>query len=188
MSPKVAFLGNGLTASGNWAEWLPEYDVINLAVSGNTTADLLTGLDAVVAVNPDVVVVEAGTNDISDRRTDEYVVRNLEMTLCILRRRLPQAGILVQSVLPRERDFAETICSVNRHLWQFAPTEHAQFLDLWPALAGQDGELIPAYAVDTLHLTAEGYHAWLTALRPALQRLIERMTSTTVRPVRDVRA
>ena len=183
MSPIVAFLGNGLTASGNWAEWLPKYDVINLGVSGNTTADLLTGLDAVVALSPDVVVVEVGTNDIGDRKTDEHVVRNVEMTLCILRRQLPQAGILVQSVLPRGRDFTKTICSVNRHLRQFAPTQRAQYLDLWPALAGQDGELIPAFAVDSLHLTPEGYNAWLVQLRQALQGLIERAPSTTARPV-----
>ena len=188
MSPTVAFLGNGLTASGNWAEWLPEYDVLNLAVCGYTTADLLAGLDAVVALRPDVVVLEVGTNDISDRKSDEDIVRNLEMTLCVLRRRLPRAGILVQSVLPRERDFTKTIRSVNRHLWQFAPTEHAQYLDLWPALAGPDGELLPAYAVDSLHLTKEGYSAWLAELRPALQRLIERAPSRTSRPMRDLQA
>ena len=63
------------------------------------------------------------------------------------------------------------IRDVNRHLWQFAPTVHAMWLDLWPALALEDGELNPAYSDDRLHLNEAGYSAWLAELKPAIERL-----------------
>jgi lysophospholipase L1-like esterase len=145
MSGSVVFVGDGLTASGSWAEWLPEYEVHNLGVNGYTTDEVVTSVDEVVALQPDAVVLEAGTNDLGWRRSDEYIVRNLETVLCSLRKRLPGTRILVVSVPPRERDFADTLRSINRHLRQFAPTQHAQFLDLWPRLAQPDGELDVAY-------------------------------------------
>ena len=60
---------------------------------------------------------------------------------------------------------------MNRHLWQFAPTVHAMWLDLWPAMALEDGELNPAYSDDRLHLNEAGYSAWLAELKPAIERL-----------------
>jgi lysophospholipase L1-like esterase len=173
MSPTIVFLGDGLTASGNWEEWLPDYNVVNLAVSGNTVDDVIGRLDEVDTLSPDAVVLQVGTNDLGARKSDEYVVRKLETLLSTLRRRQPHTLILVQSVLPREPDFAQTIRSINRHLWQFAPTQHAQYLDLWPTFAQQSGGLDPEYSIDSVHLTQEGYAAWLTELKPTLQLLME---------------
>ena len=51
--------------------------------------------------------------------------------------------------MPRGHEFADQIRDINRHLWQFAPTVHAQWLDLWPALALEDGELNPALHATT---------------------------------------
>ena len=90
---------------------------------------------------------------------------------------------MVQSVLPRDRDFAGTIRSINRHVWQYAPTQHVQYLDLWPVLALPDGELDPTFGIDRLHLNEAGYAAWLAELRPGLEMLFERPPSTTSIPI-----
>jgi lysophospholipase L1-like esterase len=79
--------------------------------------------------------------------------------------------MLLQSILPRAREFADQIQTANIHLRQFAATVRAQYLDLWPALALESGELNPAFSDDQLHLNAAGYDAWLGELRPALERL-----------------
>jgi lysophospholipase L1-like esterase len=183
MSVSLAFVGDGLVAGGQWDEWLPDHDVHNLAASGNTTDEVISQLDQVTEMRPDAIVIGVGTNDLGWRKSDEYVVRNLETILHTLRRALPDTRIMVQSVLPRDRDFAETIRSINRHLWQYAPTEHAQYLDLWPVLALPDGELDPTLGIDRLHLNPAGYEAWLTELKPALVTLFERSPSTTSIPI-----
>jgi lysophospholipase L1-like esterase len=134
-------------------------------------------------LNPDAVILLAGTNDLGWRRSDEYIVRNLETILWDLRKLLPDARILVQSVTPREREYAETIRSVNRHLWQFAPTQKAAYLDLWPTLALEDGEINPEYSEDRLRLTEAGYEAWLRELRPAIDELLARPPATSSIPI-----
>lgn len=168
----IVFVGDGLTKDGRWEEWFPECRVHNLGISGDTTDDVIARLDAVVEVHADVVVLQVGTMDIGWRKPDEYVARNIETILCILRRRLPEARIMVLSVLPRERDVAETIRSINCHIWQFAATQHVQYLDLWPALAQPDGELSACYSNDYVNFTSEGYEAWLAELKPALELML----------------
>ncbi|MBC7441066.1 MAG: hypothetical protein H7311_00820 [Ramlibacter sp.] len=186
MSGSVVFMGDGLTAGGLWAEWLPEYDVHNVGVSGYTTDEVVAGIDAVVDLQPDAVVLGAGTNDLGWRRSDEYIVRNLETAICALRKRLPATRLLIVSVPPRERDYANTLHSINRHLRQFVPTQHAAYLDLWPRLASPDGEIDPDFSDDRLHLNADGYAAWLSELRPALERLFDRPPSSMVIPIPHV--
>lgn len=165
----IAFVGDSLTALGQWDEWFPGESVRNLGVGGDTTDELIARLPEVIELSPATVVLLVGTNDLAWRRSVEYVVRNVETILVQLRRGLPDAYLLVQSVLPREREYSDAIKDINRHLWQFAPTVRAQYLDLWPVFALEDGSMNPEYSDDFLHLSAAGYDAWLTELRPALE-------------------
>ncbi len=170
-SRRVVFLGDSITASGDWASWFPDVDAVNLGVSGDTTDDLLARLDAVIAEAPDDISLLVGTNDLGHRLSVEHLVRNIQSLLVDLRRELPGTRLLLQSIMPRGAEFAEQVQEANIHLWQFAPTVHAQYLDLWPALAADDGALRAEYSDDGLHLTPAGYEAWLVELRPALERL-----------------
>jgi lysophospholipase L1-like esterase len=165
----ITFVGDSLTALGHWDEWFPGETVRNFGVSGDTTDDVIARLPQVVEEAPSTIVLLIGTNDLAWRRSAEYIVRNIETALVQLRRDLPEAYLLVQSVLPREREYADVIKDINRHLWQFAPTVRAQYLDLWPAFALADGSLNPELCEDDLHLLDAGYDAWLAELRPALE-------------------
>jgi len=167
----VLFLGDSITQGGDWATWFPGVTTLNFGVAGNSSEDVLGRLDTVVEARPDEIVLLIGTNDLGMRRNVEQLVRNIQSILVDLRRALLASRMLVQSVLPRGREFADRIREANIHLRQFAPTVHAQYLDLWPTMALEDGELNPAYSDDRLHLNAAGYEAWLAELRPALERL-----------------
>lgn len=163
----LLLLGDSLTEAGPWEQAFPDREVVNAGVTGDTTADIAARLDDVLAVRPGVVVVMAGTNE-SRRATVEQVVRGLEEILFQLRHGLPDARLIVCSVLPRERERAEWIREVNIHVRQFAPTVKAEFLDLWPAFAEEDGELRDDFTTDRLHLTDAGYAAWVEGLRAQL--------------------
>jgi lysophospholipase L1-like esterase len=167
----TAFVGDSLTEAGCWSEWLPETTVINFGVSGNTTDDVLAGVDIVIDKNPDTVVLLIGTNDLVWNRSVEHIVRNIESILVNLRQGLPDTQLLVQSLLPRSPEFANHIKEINRHLWQFAPTVKAQYLDLWPVFSRDGVSLAPEYSDDVLHVNEAGYTAWLSELRPALESL-----------------
>jgi lysophospholipase L1-like esterase len=180
----VVFLGDSLTEAGDWAAWFPELNVLNFGVGGDTSEDVLNRLDSVVEAQPDEIVLLIGTNDLGLRRNVESMVRNVQSTLVELRRQLPGSRLLVQSIMPRGREFADRIREANIHLRQFSATVHAQFLDLWPTMALEDGELNPAYSDDRLHLNEAGYEAWLSELRPALMRLRELPPMTS--PIRAI--
>ncbi len=181
----IVFLGDSITQDGAWDEWFPEFSTVNAGVGGDTTDDVLARLDDVVALAPAEIVLLVGTNDLGTRQTVEHLVRNIE-TICVtLRRELPGSRMLVQSIMPRGREFAQRIREANIHLRQFSSTVHAQYLDLWPALALDDGEVNPAFSDDRLHLNSAGYEAWLGELRPALARLRDLPPMTT--PIQIVR-
>jgi len=169
--PLTVFLGDSLTNHGEWADWFPDRETVNLGVSGDTTDDLVARLDEVVELRPEAIALLVGTNDLGTRKTVEHLVRNVEYLLVTLRRALPGTRMLLQSILPRGREFAAQVQDANRHLRQFAPTVNAQYLDLWPSFALEDGEIDPAYSADRLHLTDAGYQRWLDELRPAFERL-----------------
>ena len=177
----TVFVGDSITAGGRWEEWFPDEDVRNLGVGGDTTDALIARLDDVIALRPGTVVLLIGTNDLAWRRSAEHIVRNIETILVTLRRELPDAQLLVQSVMPRERAYAETIKDVNRHLWQFASTVRAQYLDLWPALATGQDAIDEQYSDDSLHLNENGYQVWLSELRGALETLHD--VPPTSRPI-----
>jgi lysophospholipase L1-like esterase len=167
----IAFFGDSITAHGDWAAWFPDRETHNLGVGGNTTDDLIARLDEVIDLHPDAVALLAGTNDLGQRKSVEHLVRNIEYVLVTLRKALPGTRMLVQSIMPRGAEFAERVHDANRHLRQFAPNVNALYLDLWPALAGPNDEIAPEFSDDKLHLTSAGYQAWLSELRPALERL-----------------
>jgi lysophospholipase L1-like esterase len=181
----IVFVGDSLVGEGDWESWLGDQTVHNLGVSGDTTDDVLARLDSVIDLQPDEVLLLVGTNDLGTRKTVEHLVRNIESMLIELRRELPDSRVLVHSILPRGREFARNIKEANIHLRQFCATVRAQYLDLWPALAREDGSMDPQFSRDQLHLNDEGYRAWVAELLPALERLRELPPMTS--PIRVIR-
>ena len=91
----VLFLGDSITAQGSWDTWLPDEHTLNQGVSGDTTDGVLARLEAVVAEQPEVIVLLIGTNDFGNHRASaEHVVRNVETILVTLRRELPGVRLL----------------------------------------------------------------------------------------------
>ena len=167
-SSTTVFLGDSLTEQGDWAQRFPELNVVNLGVSGDTTEQVLERLQEVVDTAPSTVVVMVGTNDLAWRRSVEQIVRNVESILWRLHRDLPDTRVLVQSVLPRDREVADRVREINIHVRQFAPTVKAEWVDLWPVFAEPDGEISARYSDDRLHLNEAGYAAWAEELRKHL--------------------
>ena len=169
----VLFLGDSITEQGSWDAWLPDERTVNQGIGGDTTDGVLARLDAVVAEQPEVIVLLIGTNDFGNHRASvEHVVRGVESILVTLRRELPGVRLLLVSILPRQAEYAAKIEEANRHLRQFVATCHAQYLDAWPALADGD-HLDERFTEDGLHLTEEGYRAYVGELLPALERVRE---------------
>ena len=115
-----------------------------------------------------------GTNDLSAGISLAEIVRNVRALLDEIERRAPGTPVFVQSVMPRTARFRDDIRLLNaayRALVDAAPA-HVQYLDLWPALADEEGLLRSAFTEDGLHLGGAGYAAWVDVLRPYVTKVL----------------
>lgn len=169
MTKRVVFLGDSLTAMGLWQEWFPDYACFNQGVGGETTADLLKRLDAVGEQRPDQILLLIGTNDIHTEVPDSQILANLRAILERIGEGSPanpsNAKVVVQGLLPRTLELKERIDGLNREYATISEEYGAQFIDVTPALADQDGALRADFTDDMLHLTPPGYEVWVEVLK-----------------------
>ena len=166
---EVVFLGDSLTEAGPWADAYPALPSVNRGLWGDRIRDMTARLDVVAASRPGTVVVMAGINDLLKGASVEAAASDYAALLEGLEA-LGPSRIVLQSVLPCDRPGCdpERIAALNRRVAALAEASAvAAFADVAGALSEGRG-LRPGHAYDGLHLTAEGYAAWIEALRPHL--------------------
>ena len=180
------FLGDSITEF--WPElgknvWQAEFGrmrVLNCGVSGDTTQNMLYRLThgEFENVTPKVVVVLAGTNNLSlfpDLEPDD-LVRGLQRTVSTLRAKSPSSKILLLSILPSGQPsdpIRERILDTNQRLAALSDGTSVIYLDIFSAFLDARGRFLPAVSQDGTHLTAKGYQVWADSMRPTLRKLLQ---------------
>jgi lysophospholipase L1-like esterase len=169
----VVFLGDSITEQGIWEQWLPELATLNRGIGGDTVSGVTARL--ATAINePAAISLLVGTNDLSGfgaSRDTSAIAAQLRNLVEELRRRTPDAALLVNSVMPRGKSMAHRVIALNAEVARIAEDAGATYLDLWPILADRDGGLRDEFSLDHVHLNGPGYEAWVAALRPLLSSL-----------------
>lgn len=167
---RVLFLGDSITEQGLWPEWFPALPTLNRGISGDTVHEVRARLDSAVRA-PSTISLLVGTNDLSGlgRSRDVVVIaREFRGLVEDLRRRAPDAHLIVNSVMPRKATFADQVRALNHEYAAIARAADATWLDLWPVLSDGAGSLRAQFTGDSLHLNGAGFAAWVEALRPLL--------------------
>jgi lysophospholipase L1-like esterase len=172
----VVVVGDSLTERGEWWELL-DRPVANRGVAGDTVAAVRARLDDIVALDPRVVVLGVGINDLLAGASPEALAAHHARLIGELRERLPRARIVVESLLPirdalvaRDAELTSaTVRRANELCRRAAAAAGVDWLDLHARLADPHGELDPRYSSDGLHLSGAGYRAWAAALVPYLR-------------------
>jgi lysophospholipase L1-like esterase len=128
-------------------------------------------------VNPKVIVLLAGTNDVG--RTPhadvaEEVPKKILALIDRCRAKAPGATIILTAIFPRN-DTTEAnpvIGQINAKIATFADAKTVRFLNINDQLADQDGQLREGVTMDKLHLSAKGYQIWADALKPLLTEIL----------------
>ncbi len=146
---------------------------LNQGISGDTTRNILARLSAFGKARPKLIYLMAGVNDLKLGATDIEIVWNLQSIMRRLRTEHPQAQLIVQSILPTRSPMIQNarIPVINRQIAAIAQREGATYLDLYSQFVAQDGELMPAYTVDGIHLSAQGYERWQSVVQRAELRV-----------------
>jgi (4-O-methyl)-D-glucuronate---lignin esterase len=141
-------------------------------------------------VNPRVIVILAGTNNVGARPGGpakvENITRGLQAVVDVSRQKAPQAVIVLTAIFPRNDNMAvmPEIDRINENLARLADGMRVRFLNVNRRLADATGRLFDGMmnARDKLHPTLMGYQVWADALKPIFTELLGPPASTDSAP------
>lgn len=177
---RVVFLGNSIFEG--WSVARPEFfqgkPYFNRGISGQVTAQMLLRFqEDVVALQPDVLVVKAGINDIAENAGPYDQLKTVNNIKSIVQ--LAQANkikVVLCSVLPANRFIwrtalspADKVIELNNALKILAKTQGVYYLDLYTSLVDGQKGMKSEYANDGVHPTVEGYKV----LEPLVEEAIK---------------
>ncbi len=167
---RIVFFGDSITEHWPMALSFPGKAYVNRGLSGQTTPQMLVRFrQDVLALEPKVVVILAGTNDIAGN-TGPISLEEIEANLASMVELARAHGVRVvlSSVLPvhnytREAELAfplrppEKIAALNQWLKGYAAQTSSVYLDYATAMADGRGFLRRELAADGLHPNKTGY-------------------------------
>jgi lysophospholipase L1-like esterase len=164
----------------NWTKNFFGWNAADFGWGGDTTQNILWRLEngELDGVQPKVVVVLAGTNNLPSAARDDdakaaEISRGIAAIVKTIRGKAPNATVILTAVFPRNDrpGLTGAITKINASLERLAG-ERIQFLNVNDRLADADGRLFDGMMGDGLHPTLKGYQVWADALKPILTRLL----------------
>jgi len=167
----------------NWRQNFFGWNAANFGWGGDTTQNILwrLGSGELDNVNPKIIVLMAGTNNIgklspqsSDDPRIEEVTRGIKAILEVCRKKAPRATIVLMGITPRNDNLAviPIINQINANISKFADGKKIRYVNINDKLADKDGKLFEGMSSDGLHLDLKGYQVWADALKPIFTRLL----------------
>ena len=170
----ILFVGDSITHGTNWAEWIDFAEVQNISVPGFSTDDVLNQLPDIERINPAIISLLIGTNDIGNpdlnSSGEEVGQKVLDVVFGILSKN-QHVKMVVNSILPRSEIFADRIWVANEII-SSGVKDVATYVDCWPSLSvGKQlkDEYLLVDGFDA-HLSDAGYAAWRSVLFPVLRK------------------
>ena len=163
---RVVFMGDSITQGWNLERSFPGKPYINRGISGQTSPQMLLRFrQDVIDLQPKVVVILAGTNDIAENTgpmTPEETEGNL-MSMAELAR-ANGIRVVLCSVLPsvdfpwhRGLDPAPRIVGLNKWIRNYAAEKGYVYVDYYSAMKDAQGGLPPTLSRDGVHPLPAGY-------------------------------
>ncbi|WP_299553798.1 SGNH/GDSL hydrolase family protein [Seonamhaeicola sp.] len=165
---RVVFMGNSITEM--WKVHVPTFfeneSFINRGISGQTTPQMLIRFrQDVIQLQPRIVVILAGTNDIAGNTgptTNQMILDNIISMIEMANAN--NVKVILCSVLPVNKypwfpnlKPADRVISLNKSLESYAKKHSVQYVDYYSALVDKEKGLPKKYAPDGVHPNKLGY-------------------------------
>ncbi|MGY5849782.1 SGNH/GDSL hydrolase family protein [Salegentibacter sp. F14] len=182
--PLAVFMGNSITEG--WvntnSEFFTKNNIIGRGIGGQTTPQMLIRFTPdVIDLEPKVVVILAGTNDIAGN-TGASTVKMITDNIKAMAQLAKANGIkvVISSILPvyqypwkPEIKPVEKITAVNNWLKDYARTNDHIYLDYFPALANKKRGMKAEYAEDGVHPTKKAYSVMEPLVLEAIEKALK---------------
>lgn len=168
-------LGDSITQKFEWQDAFPGWHVANRGIGSDTIDGVRSRLDSVKMLQPSVISLMVGINDLANRSPSEAIA-SYALLLDKLAEELPSTTVIVNGLLPVSSSHLinnQNIRSLNTALEELCQKRGLCYLDLYEEFAGEDGCLCPEYNLDSIHLTPAGYALWLSRLAPILDAAMQ---------------
>ena len=183
---RVVFLGDSITDYWKLPDYFPGKPYINRGIDGQTTPEMLVRFrQDVIDLHPRVVVMLAGTNDISGN-TGPMRNEDIEANFASMAELARAHGVKVvfSSVLPihnytedSKELFAQRsparILALNEWMKDYCAKNHLVYLDYFAALVDDKGLLKKELADDGLHPKAAGYKIMAPLAETAIEKALK---------------
>lgn len=181
---RVVFMGNSITEGWLQADldFFEKNPYVNRGIGGQTTPQMLLRFrQDVINLNPKVVVILAGTNDIAGN-TGPISLEQINDNIHSMVELAKANGIIpiVCSVLPAYdypwRPGLEPnikIPKLNEMVKIMCAKEKVPYLDYFAEMADDRNGLPKAYTTDEVHLTKEGYSIMKELVKNAISQAME---------------
>jgi lysophospholipase L1-like esterase len=168
----------------NWRENFFGWNAADFGWGADRIENILWRLDngELDGVNPKVIVLLAGTNNIGtavpsggETAMIEDVTRGIKAVLQVLQTKAPHATIILTGIFPRNdaMNALPVIIGINRNLAGLADGAKIRYLDINDKLADAGGRLFDGMMnADKLHPALKGYQVWADALKPLFTGLL----------------
>ena len=171
----VYFVGDSITRRwgatdypeflANWQQNFHGWNAGDFGWGGDTTQNILWRLEngEPDGVNPKVVVILAGTNNVGRLAGDDAkvaeITRGLKAIVDRCREKAPNATLVLTAIFPRNDSMAviPTINAINAGITRLADGKKVRLLNVNDKLADADGKLLSGMMGDGLHPIAWVY-------------------------------
>jgi lysophospholipase L1-like esterase len=176
----------------NWKQNFHGWNAANFGWGGDGTQHILWRLEhgELDGVDPKVIVLLAGTNNVGAHARDEATIaeiaRGIQAIVDVCQKKARNATIVLTAVFPRNDSMAvmPTIDRLNEKIAALADGRRVRYLNINSRLADANGVLVNGVmnARDKLHPTLKGYQIWADALKPILRELLGPPATTDLAP------
>jgi lysophospholipase L1-like esterase len=163
----------------NWKRNFFGWNAADFGWGGDRTQHILWRLNngELDGVNPKVVVLLAGTNNVGapDSPGAGEIARGLTAIVGVIQEKVPDAIIILTGIFPRNdnKSFMAPINEVNNEVAKLADGKRIRFLNINGKLTDSSGRLFEGMMnKDALHPTARAYQIWADALKPILTEVL----------------
>jgi lysophospholipase L1-like esterase len=176
----------------NWRQNFFGWNAADFGWGADKTQNILWRLEngELDGVNPKVIVILAGTNNVGalpgDAAKVAEITRGLTAVVNICQQKAPQATIILTAIFPRNDNMAvmSNIDQINANIAHLADGRKVRYLDVNGKLADKEGRLFDGMMNerDHLHPTLRGYQVWADGLTPIFRELLGAPASTDHAP------
>ena len=181
---RVVFMGDSITEewSNLYADYFDTEGYINRGIGGQTTPQMLIRFKPdVIDLEPDIVVILAGTNDIAGNTGPSNVKMITDNIFSMAElARAHQIKVVLSSILPvfeyewakEIKDAPATIDSVNDELKKYVNDHGLVYLDYFSSMVDERKGLNKDYTYDGVHPNQDGYILMSSLAQKVLSRLL----------------